>query len=409
MSSKFTPDLFGQLVREEIPEQDVPSLEARYRFVEKGRADSHRQWRFSHSWSWRFGLMGAAAVAALMVFVIAQPADDLTFQVIQQDGAGLHAQAVMEFSDGSSVQLLQEARARVERTEPNGAHLVLQRGKIHVSVVPNPLSRWTVSAGPIQVAVTGTQFDVDWDESGRVFVLELIRGEVLVTSPLRPTAVRMTAGQKLSIDLHTQSQSLSAGGQAAAVAPDVRLPEAASSTATEPALGLGEVTPQSSAQAASQSAGARVPAPTWKALLVQGNFELVLAEVRERGVERCLRGCELIDLEAAADAARYAGETGLAEQLLGGLNSRFPRTAAGQKATFLLGDVAQRQQDLAAAENWYRRYLSQSPQGSYAAEAVGRLLVMTRDPARQRELAERYLEFGQKGAYSDRARRVLAR
>lgn len=402
MNSKLTPELFGDLVRDEIPDEDFPSLAARHRFVESRRPAEPR-FPAQRGWTLAAGLLSAAALATAVVFWMARPAPELTFQVVQNPGLGSEVHTVMAFSDGSSVKLLKQARARVERTVAHGADLVLQGGKIHVSVVPNPANQWTVTAGPIRVAVTGTQFDVGWDEADRVFVLELLRGAVVVTSPLGQVPVRMTAGQRLSIDLDAQQQLLSQSVDAPVlpITPAVSAHPAAELTSLPQEDVAAPVTAVKSASRAS--------APSWKSLVVQGDFQTVLAEVRGRGVDDCLSRCELSDLEAAAEAARYSGELSLADRLLQGLGARFPNTTAGLKASFLLGDVAQRRTDPASAGRWYRRYLEQSPRGRYAAEAVGRLLVMTTEPDMQRPLAERYLELEPKGAYSDRARRVLAR
>jgi hypothetical protein len=104
--------------------------------------------------------------------------------------------------------------------------------------------------------------------------------------------------------------------------------------------------------------------------------------------------CSAPDLRALADAARYTGAPALATQALLSLRSRFGDTPQGAAAAFLLGHTAESIGDFAAAERWYTTYLSESPHGGLAGEALaGKMLVAARigPPARAKALAREYL------------------
>ena len=54
---------------------------------------------------------------------------------------------------------------------------------------------------------------------------------------------------------------------------------------------------------------------------------------------------------------------------------RFPDTPAAHAAAFFLGRLADDRGEVAAGLAWYRRYLSETPEGPYAAEALGRKML----------------------------------
>jgi len=59
---------------------------------------------------------------------------------------------------------------------------------------------------------------------------------------------------------------------------------------------------------------------------------------------------------------------------------------------------------------WYERYLKEAPGGVYAAEALGRQMLILGGRAndfRAREIARKYLEAYPRGAYVAQAREIL--
>jgi hypothetical protein len=149
----------------------------------------------------------------------------------------------------------------------------------------------------------------------------------------------------------------------------------------------------------------------WRKQIARGAFAEILREAEARGTESCLRSLPSERLAALGDAARYSGRTDLARRVLNAQRERFAGSAAASEATFLLGRLAEDAHEPgSAALPWYERYLAQTPGGVYAAEALGRemLILGERDnDLRAREVARKYLESYPHGAYVAQARQIL--
>ena len=89
------------------------------------------------------------------------------------------------------------------------------------------------------------------------------------------------------------------------------------------------------------------------------------------GIDAVVADADGPALVALADAARYAGRNDLAERVLRAQRTRFPGTPAAGAAAFFLGRIADDRGAAAEGLDWYRRYLTEEPQGAYAAEALG--------------------------------------
>jgi TolA-binding protein len=133
---------------------------------------------------------------------------------------------------------------------------------------------------------------------------------------------------------------------------------------------------------------------------------------QQRGVDRVLSQAALPDLVALGDAARYTGNTALAQRALQAQRKRFAGSSSSRAAAFLMGRIAEDQQhDGASALNWYNTYLKEAPQGAFAAEALGRRLVLlerTAGTAAARDSAESYLRRFPDGPYARVAQQILS-
>jgi hypothetical protein len=114
------------------------------------------------------------------------------------------------------------------------------------------------------------------------------------------------------------------------------------------------------------------------------------------------------DLFALADAARYRRRTDLARAALLAQRRRFPHAPRSLDTIFLLGRVEElRAQGAAQAIARYDEYLAQAPAGAYAAEALGRKMILTdeRDGrSAARPIADEYLRRFPGGSYAGSAR-----
>jgi TolA-binding protein len=146
----------------------------------------------------------------------------------------------------------------------------------------------------------------------------------------------------------------------------------------------------------------------WLADLANGRWDTILADADRDGIDATLEGAGSEDLLALADAARYRRRIDLARAALLAHRRRFPGSARSLDAIFLLGRVEElRDQSAAAAIAWYDAYLTQAPAGTYAAEALGRKMILigdSRGRAAARPIADAYLLRFPNGSYAGSAR-----
>jgi len=154
-------------------------------------------------------------------------------------------------------------------------------------------------------------------------------------------------------------------------------------------------------------------ASAWPARVAAGEFHAVVTEADALGIARCVAELGVEPLAALADAARYARREELARRVLLAQRRRFGGTAAAHDAAFLIGRIAEdAAHDRREALVWYDRYLAEGSRGTYASEALGRTMLAhdaLDDPAAAASAAERYLTDFPDGVYAARARRLLGR
>jgi ferric-dicitrate binding protein FerR (iron transport regulator) len=112
----------------------------------------------------------SAAAAAFLAVVLWPRAIELT--VGEGPGArvsgdfvvaGPQAPLPLRFSDGSAVDLEPGASARILHRDRRGVTLLLEGGRLAATVVHRPDTGWKMRAGPFEVRVTGTKFDLEWN------------------------------------------------------------------------------------------------------------------------------------------------------------------------------------------------------------------------------------------------------
>ncbi len=162
--------------------------------------------------------VGALAVAAALALAIHER--PLRFDVqggrLEPGGAVATAAeeaATLAFSDGTRVVLAGASAARVAARDARGAQVVVERGHARFDVVHRAHTRWRVAAGPFEIAVTGTSFDVDWPAAAhRTLVIDLHVGSVIVSGSLAGEGVSLRAGQRLVADLDRGALSVDEPG-----------------------------------------------------------------------------------------------------------------------------------------------------------------------------------------------------
>src|SRR5882724_1374722 len=188
------------------------------------------------------------------------------------------------FSDGSDVRAEPGSRLRVDETYGNGARVLLDRGKTSSHVAHHERSSWTFVAGPFEVHVVGTRFDLKWDPLSEELDLRLREGSVEVRSPLADGPIVVRAGQRFRATMarHRMTVLDADATEADESAAETRTP----SMDPEPT-----VPPQAAAQPAARP-GRR---ESWQELLARGEFESVVGAASARGLDGCVGGCSAVD------------------------------------------------------------------------------------------------------------------
>jgi hypothetical protein len=298
---------------------------------------------------------------------------------------------------------------------------LLERGTTGVHVVHHPQSHWTFAAGPFDVLVTGTRFDLNWNPTSETIELRLREGSVEIRTPFAAAPVALRGGQTFHADLYSRSMTTTD------LASEAAAPALSASASNRAALAVRDSATNDPAPAAPGGAGSgsdsassllpgaapapSAPAKSWSKLIASGQFDTLLGQANERGIPACLQACSSSDLSALADAARYTGKTALADQSLHALRARFQRAPEGRTAAFLLGRLREGQGAANDARVWYDTYLSESPAGPYAAEALAgkmRAVSTTDGRAAAQPLAQAYLKRYPNGVQAGTARGILA-
>jgi hypothetical protein len=352
----------------------------------------------------------------------------LGFRIVDEAGVpqaatDLASAGRIEFSDGSQVTVAAEARASVTAIEARGASIRLEHGHLSVRIVHLPQARWSIAAGPYQVGVTGTAFEMSWAPDARALEIWLRQGSVQVTGPNTGQGLAVVAGQHLlataaSGQIVLDAMAPATPAAAPAVGATVQAPETERAPASSPGAAPPSERPSPSSRAPRSSAAPRSQSPepllTWPQFLARGESQRILDDAERKGIDDVLVSATGSDLAALADAARYNRRNDLARRALLAERERFPRTLAGREAAFFLGTLDESRADRAAqtkALDWYGRYLAENPAGNYSGQALGRRLVLfesLQDWPAAREAATSYLAKFPDGPYAARAQRIVA-
>jgi ferric-dicitrate binding protein FerR (iron transport regulator) len=353
----------------------------------------------------RASLAAALAVAAAALLWLGLRADARLIYEVR--GANLDAEngviearrgeATVALSDGSSILAENRSKFSVDVVGRNAALTRLVSGKLHVRVAHNEDTSYRFIAGPYEVRVVGTEFELAWDPAGGQLALAMSKGEVQVVEPSGKRR-SLKAGQSL----HLPDVATNDAEQARKLAS----PEPAA-----PPLRSAEPEPDPERSAPSAAAPREPAAPTWDALVAKGQFSQVVQQARAVGVDVVLQRQSASDLKALGQAARYVGERALALRAFTALRDRSRGTDVASQAAFFLARVQEEQGRPAEALRWLGSYVAEAPRGIYAAEAYGRRLSLTervKGKAAALPLAREYLERFPEGAYAPSARALLA-
>jgi transmembrane sensor len=361
----------------------------------------------------RSALPGLLAALALAVFLLLRPGA-LSFEVGGESpghvGAWITAEAepvALVFSDGSRLTLHGEARGRVLDLDRGGARFVLERGTLSAAVVHRTGARWSIVAGPFEVQVTGTHFDVSWSLAAEAFELTSLEGAVIVTGPSLGEGHALVSGQSLRVALRESAGAAPSGISPTPGAASLPEPPAPAVSVVTPSAGSA---PKGSGAPTQPAAAPRTTSRELRALSAAGRYAELVEQAERQGFSELCASASAADLLLVADAARFSGRAERAREALLALRARFARDARARTAAFLLGRIAfERGGDDAEAGHWFEVYLSEEPSGSLAGDALIRLAESRErsgDVSAARDAARRYSTLYPNGPHLERARRL---
>ncbi|TBR30202.1 MAG: DUF4880 domain-containing protein, partial [Reyranella sp.] len=150
--------------------------------------------RAGRSWYRRPVLMTAGAALAACVALFAVPAMQLRLTADHMTGMAETRDVALE--DGSRIALDAGSAVAVEYAEARRSVRLLS-GQAFFEVTPSPQRPFVVSAGQVDVTVTGTAFDVAKSETG--VTVSVQSGSVNVTRSKAGEVAALTAGQWIHI------------------------------------------------------------------------------------------------------------------------------------------------------------------------------------------------------------------
>ncbi|MEZ4309602.1 MAG: FecR domain-containing protein [Polyangiaceae bacterium] len=321
----------------------------------------------------------------------------------------------LRFSEGTEIVLRGGTSARVARVDARGAELLLERGSLRASVVHRaPSTSWEVHAGPFEVHVVGTRFDAAWDPVTGTLDLQVLEGRVVVTGPLLDDGRAVASEERLRVSLRESRFEMERVPSAYAAATDDGSPappqEEAPAPSAAPAASPSAVAvePARSGAASAHVAASAHPGSGWRELAREGRHRAAVDAAVAAGFDGVLGSASGADLLLLADSARFSGETARAKLALLAARKRGERGSSA----FLLGKLAADAENAPAdAARWFDTYLSESPGGALAEQALGRLIELRRragQTTEARAAAQKYLEKYPAGGYASAARSALA-
>jgi transmembrane sensor len=247
---------------------------------------------------------------------------------------------VVDLDDGSRLEL--GARSRVEMVESSASALSvrLNHGRVECDLKPRPGRRFAVLAAGVEVRVTGTRFSVELLPDQRQVTIAVTRGSVEVDWPHgSEQSRRLTAGERLSIDLT----------RASADRPPAAAPDASAAALAMPAASAAS-TQSSEVPPSREPARDPRPAPSLESSSAR----------------------ELLD---AGNAARRAGDSAGAARAYELLLSKFGSDPRAGLAAFELGRLRMGPlRDLNGAVQAFKRAITLAPGSGFREDAMARLV-----------------------------------
>ena len=407
-----------------IAEEKNYIVEARQRLESEFTTSPPKSERFQYRYLWVASGAAAAAAVALFFWLYRHPGE-LTAQAQLEGrerqvytGSWLSSSELkgidLSFSDGSFIALERNTELRVQDLKPNGAHLLLERGNIDVSVVPKKKKNWKIDAGPYRIYVTGTRFDVEWIPDQKRFIVDLHEGSVKVDGPLLEKGKRLSRGERMTVSLDNRIAEISKRDRLERIVSR----EFISSEETVDSQGGADDEEGSDGfdgerrnRGQRRHSVIRTKKPAWRTLAKKGDYAAAVELLNGEEIQKVISKGTIGDLMLLGDSARLSRHPRMALNIYKAVRSRFPQTPASQRAAFSLGRIALEQyNDPAKAAKWFRTCYQENQNGTMAREAAGRLmeaLDRAGNKSAARDVATSYVSRFPGGPHTKLAQKLL--
>jgi TolA-binding protein len=267
----------------------------------------------------------------------------------------------VRFDDGSMLTLARGSTAEINAPDAHGARVEVRghlRARVHHAEAPS----WRFIAGPYEIFVVGTSFDLQWNEAQRELELTLLDGEVRVEGPGLINR-RVTTGETLRATADGSEHPPPHDAQLPAA------PDALRRVVTRPAP------PAAPNVVAVGTVAQTSPVERALAHAESGQHADAVRDLDDATFARALREANAHTLVELGDSARLAGRHDRARSALLTVRARFAASTEAQRAVFVLGRLAvDHDHDSAAARRYFERYLADAPNGVFARESLGRAM-----------------------------------
>lgn len=340
-------------------------------------------------------LAPALAAAALTIAVTSLLAPGaLTYEVVGAVDQGGHIKAGatparLTFSDDSTIVANPETALSLSVVGEHAALARVQAGKLSVKVTHADETDWRFLAGPYEVRVIGTEFELDWTPATEQLSVVMHEGRVRVIGP-EAGETFLNGGQSRTFGTPPKPRLASAALDARGTST-----HSAAGTAQEAAVEVP----------VGRSLNVKSP-PSWAKLVGKGLFSEVVQEAERVGLEHALNTRGVHELQALAQAAHYTGRSALALDAWAKVRQRF----GGKQAAFFMGRIYDQRGNAQSALRWLNVYLAEAGSDVYASEALGRKLTLVQrlqGEAQAEVVAREYLRRFPKGAYARTARTLM--
>jgi hypothetical protein len=326
---------------------------------------------------------------------------------------------VLAFSDGSEIVMEQNTEMRVHSLKSQGAHLLLERGNIDVSVAHKPITDWRFDAGPFHVHVTGTRFSVNWVPENQIFLLDVIEGTVTINGPMLEEGKALARGNRIEVSLLDQVVQISKQDTVDRIVSQNSPPELIDvdqaltpDSSLAPEESVPEVGTTVRARRRTPSRHHRIRHPSWRDLARKGAYSEAVEVVEELGFAKVVANQSSQDMMLLGDAARLSHNINMASKVYKLVRKRFPRSSEAQRAAFILGRMQLEQRgNPKRAARWFDACYRDNSHGTMAREAAGRLIESLESAGeleKAKQAATTYLNRYPRGPHTKLAQKVLS-